>query len=401
MAPGTDPIMFMLPTGLNTREKSACKSMGYTGLPTEVSPLEAEKEAEVLLQLIKELNVNFCLELSDDIEVADKCWVTDTTNEGDKAKKFILVGCSHVARLALAMEDAGHEVSTVLLPGYHLTEDSVLNAKMQLDDLVKDADPGTTVVYFMYDNNVYKSKNEDGVVGPPTKLRGSSKYHVIGELCTVTHGEFKTVFNLSVALLRAGGDLNKIVLSPLVRYAQGPCCDEQGHCVNFGDPSYREMLGEAMAHLESWVKDFTFSKRIRNFKVLSATEAVTISKGKILKNRELKANLGTDPVHLPPDGYAKLASVIVEQVDCAFTRAKRKLLSGEQKQRVSSLCNKRQKWILEDDITANRSYGQNQRGGFNNRGQRGVRGQRGRGGQRGGQRGRGFFRAKFYRGKNN
>jgi hypothetical protein len=120
-----------------------------------------------------------------------------------------------------------------------------------------------------------------------------------------------------------------------------------------------------------------------------------------MKHRELKTNLGTDPVHLSPDGYAKLASVIAEQVDCAFTRAKRKSLSGEHKQRVSSLCNKRQKWILEDDITANRSYGQNQRGGFNNRGQRGVRGQRGRGGQRGGQRGRGFFRAKFYRGKNN
>jgi hypothetical protein len=157
----------------------------------------------------------------------------------------------------------------------------------------------------------------------------------------------------------------------------------------------------APPNLESWVKDFTFSKRIRSFKVISATEAVTIRKGKIMKHGELKVNLGADPVHLSPEGYAKLASVIEEQVDCAFTRAKRKTLSGEHKPRVSTLCNKRQKWILEDDITVNRAYGQNQQGGYPNRGQRGVRGQRGRGGQRGGQRGRGHFRAKFYRGKNN
>jgi hypothetical protein len=108
MAPGTDPIMFMLPSGINTWEKSSFRSLGYINMPSNVCPLEAEKEAEVLLQLIKELNMNFCLELSDDIEVADKCWVSDPVNEGDKVKKFILVVCKHMARLALAMEDAGH-----------------------------------------------------------------------------------------------------------------------------------------------------------------------------------------------------------------------------------------------------------------------------------------------------
>jgi hypothetical protein len=146
----------------------------------------------------------------------------------------------------------------------------------QIEELVQEADPLTTVVCFMLDNNIYKSKKGNGDTGPTVHIRGSSKYHVVGELCTVEREEFKVIFNMVVPLLRAGGDLNKIVLSPLVRYAQSPCCDDPGHCIIFGNSSYREMLGEAMAYLEGWVKDFTFSKRIRNFKVISATEAVTI-----------------------------------------------------------------------------------------------------------------------------
>jgi hypothetical protein len=148
------------------------------------------------------------------------------------------------------------------------------------------------VVYFVYDNNVYKLTKENGDIGPTVKLRGSNKHHVVEELCTVDREEFKVVLNKSVPILRAGGDLNKIVLLPLVRYAKGPCCDAHGHCTNFGEKSYMEMQGEAMAHLEEWVKYFTFSKRIRNFKVISATEAVTISSGKIMKSTELKADLG-------------------------------------------------------------------------------------------------------------
>jgi hypothetical protein len=84
------------------------------------------------------------------------------------------------------------------------------------------------------------------------------------------------------------------------------------------------MLGKAMVYLEGLVKDFTFSKRIRNFKVISATEAVTICEGKIMNKKELKENLGKDPVHLTGAGYAKRADVIVNRAGGEYTRSKRK-----------------------------------------------------------------------------
>jgi hypothetical protein len=153
------------------------------------------------------------------------------------------------------------------------------------------------------------------------------------------------------------------------------------------------MLGEAMAHLEGWVKDFTFSKRIRNFKVISATEAVTISAGEIMKKKELKEHLGMDPVHITAAGYTKLAEVLLVQSGGEFTRAKRKAEGHAPGKKVSNMCNKRQKWLMEDDTAAQRHC--NLRGRGDNSGQRrpyrgrgglyrGQRGQRGRGGQRGG-----------------
>jgi hypothetical protein len=222
---------------MTTKERAPYRSPAYTGMPVSVEPLVPEKETELLLELVSDLNSNFYLELSDDIQMSDKNW-TVSGSQADTTKKFILVGCSHVSRLALALEEEGHEVSVVTLDGGSLSEETAENTAYQIDELVQEADPLTTIVYFMFDNNIYKSKKENGDIGPAIRIRGSSKYHVVGELYTVEREEFKVIFNMAVPLLRAGGDLNKIVLSPLVRYAQSPCCDDPSHCINFGNRSY-------------------------------------------------------------------------------------------------------------------------------------------------------------------
>ena len=55
----------------------------------------------------------------------------------------------------------------------------------------------------MFDNNIYKAKKENGDVGPATRVKGSSKYHVVGDLCTVEREEFKVIFNISTISLRS------------------------------------------------------------------------------------------------------------------------------------------------------------------------------------------------------
>jgi hypothetical protein len=173
-------------------------------MPVSIEPLAPEKDAKLLLKLISELNCNFFLELSEDIQVSDKDWAA-ADSHAETTRKFILVGNSHVARLALALEEEGHEVSVVTLDGGCLSEDTAENTAYQISELVQDADPLTTIVYFMFDNNIYKAKKENGDVGPATRIKGSSKYHVVGDLCTVEKEEFKVIFNMAVPLVRAGG----------------------------------------------------------------------------------------------------------------------------------------------------------------------------------------------------
>jgi hypothetical protein len=311
--------------------------------------------------------------------------------ESTNIKKFIVVGGSHAARLAVALEDEGHCVETITQPGLTLTGESVENLVHMIEDKVRSADPDTCIVYFLYDNDIYLAEGENGEKSLPTKPRGSRVYHVEGKLVTASREEFKEIFNVSVPLLRGGGDLNKIILSPLARYVQAPCCDNEDHCTNFQLPSYRQQMGEKMANMETWIRDFTFSKRIRNFRVVSATCAVSMTEeGKLYKNRILKEMWGTDAVHLSPSGYAKLGEVICLKSDQEFTRAKRRLPTSGSQQKVSNLSNKRAKWVTEDEVTASRNLGQKDKtSNWRTNQWRGWRpGGRGRGGHRGGRGGR-------------
>jgi hypothetical protein len=66
----------------------------------------------------------------------------------------------------------------------------------------------------------------------------------------------------------------KLIISPLVRYINAPCCGKQVHVTNFGKGDFVIMLGKAMADIRAWLKDFTYGKKIRNFKVLCCNTAV-------------------------------------------------------------------------------------------------------------------------------
>jgi hypothetical protein len=160
-------------------------------LPLAIDVLSPEQEAELLLALIHELNDKFNLDLSDDIEVADKDWAKEEAAESKNIKKFIVVGSSHAARLAVALEDVGHYVETITQPGLTLTPETVKNLVHMIEDKVRCADPDTCIVYFLYDNNIYLSEAENGEKSLPPKPRGSEVYHVEGKLVTASRDEFK------------------------------------------------------------------------------------------------------------------------------------------------------------------------------------------------------------------
>jgi hypothetical protein len=361
-------------------------SPGYVKLPSCLDPLGPEEEVNLLLDLIRELNEKFMLELDEDVELADKLLV-DQEEAVVVPKRYLVVGNSHANRVACALEDLGLDAKLISAAGW--AGDPELNNSIA--QLVKEevelAEGELVIIYFLYDNEVYVVDHEDGEQTAPIKMSGSNKYHINGKLGVVDREKFKELFNISVPILRAGGDCAKLVISPLLRYITAPCCREAGHLTNFGGPEYAMLLGEAVENMKGWLRDLTFGKRIRNFKVVCSNTCIGFDEDEeVEKKKKLKEYWTSDPVHLSAAGYGKLASDIVKKGDQGMTRSV--VTSEKRKEKVDkpTPAPKRARWIEDDEVTAPRDLG--------GHGGRGKFGWRGRGRGRGwGPRGGGGFRS--------
>jgi hypothetical protein len=187
-------------------------------------------------------------------------------------------------------------------------------------------------------------------------------------------------------LLRASGDYEKVVLSPLPRYVK-TCCSSKDHLVNRTDPNFKSMLYDGLEDINKSLHDLIGGKKICNFKVMSPMKLLDAVQDITEWTRSTKKFWSTDPVHLTPEVYEELTKVVTaEAVGTEYDRAKGGASTPQlPPPKLNPKIFQRQGWVSTDDTTAHRVYQQPTRG-WGNRGQRGHRGQRGggRGTNRGG-----------------
>jgi hypothetical protein len=85
-------------------------------------------------------------------------------------------------------------------------------------------------------------------------------YHIPGKLELADHTVVKSLVNIAVPLLRAGGEAEKIILSPLPRYLKR-CCSDKSHITNKRDKSYFAMMGEGLSDIKDSMRDLIFGKK--------------------------------------------------------------------------------------------------------------------------------------------
>jgi hypothetical protein len=206
----------------------------------------------------------------------------------------------------------------------------------------------------------------------------------------------KNLVNITVPLLRAAGEREKVVLSPLPRYLKR-CCSDEEHLTNRREKrKFCIKMGEAMSEIKDTIRDVIFGKKIRSFKVLSSLQLLADADDP--DQYENLKHLQEDPVHLTKDGYSTVFKSLLQAVEeGTFTRADRSgahapppAHSGESGRGKSNFNFKRRGWVSRDDTLAHRDYGQRGsqrgrgnwmprgshsqprgRGSFSNRGQRG------------------------------
>jgi hypothetical protein len=110
------------------------------------------------------------------------------------------------------------------------------------------------VVFHIFDNNVFFAAGQDGSRTLPKRSTEDGKYHIPGKLELADHNVVNSLVNIAVPLLRAGGEAEKVILSPLPRYLKA-------HITNKRDKTYFAMMGESLADIKDSMKDLIFGKK--------------------------------------------------------------------------------------------------------------------------------------------
>ena len=124
---------------------------------------------------------------------------------------------------------------------------------------------------------------------------------------------FKQISASSLPLIRAGGKLKKILLSPLPCFIMSRCCSDEGYLKNSGTREYFKAMGKTLAETDDWIRDLAFSKRILNFTVINTGTLVDLD-SPTSKKKELFQWWGSDPVYMTQAGYAMLARNLTDRI---------------------------------------------------------------------------------------
>jgi hypothetical protein len=208
----------MLPTNFEKKETTVFELIHTAADLKTIEQHSHTVTTELIKCLIQELNSKFMCELGDcsPVEQAFQEELYDPdVGAGDNDLKLFFVGGSHAARMAAAADNAGMDVANLAKPGFRVTEQAVENTAILLEDELSLCSKRAVVLYHMYDNNVYFASQEDGSRSLPVKDPHDNTYHIPGSLEFADHTVMKKLVHLTVPLLRAAGEREKIVLSPL------------------------------------------------------------------------------------------------------------------------------------------------------------------------------------------
>ena len=100
---------------------------------------------------------------------------------------------------------------------------------------------------------------------------------------------------------------------PLPRYVQGKCCDDKHHITNYCTTGYATEMGNSLAQIYTWLGDLAHGKRIIDYEVVCVSALVGMEGNP--SKKELAKLWGSDPVHLTPAGYQKVADKLVEKAE--------------------------------------------------------------------------------------
>ena len=346
-----------LPTGLASYEKAAFLCCPRDNIKTKLDPASPDLEHRLIGSMLEELNETFSLGLSYTVSFDRLIEESDSDNDtGDETEtaphRFIVLGGKHATKIAETLSSCGHNVADLSCSTWKVTESLIEeHTALLVETLAEEPDTRTTIIYMLFDNNIFMVHGPGGTRSLPRKLQDDVE-HVEGELHIADKKATKELFNIITPLLRAGGAHEKVLLAPLVRYIVGPCCDAKTHVTNMREPNYVKGIVHGIRQIKDMLLELAHSKRIRNVAAVLPSDLLRPDPA---LNQDVMEVYGTDPVMVKDAGYLQLTKKLLDKIEGEdFYKLKETPKPVPKLRLRPDPAAARQSWVTDNDATATR-----------------------------------------------
>ena len=305
-----------LPVSTTSYDKKTWESSGWADLSNGAQPMDSSTEVQLMKSIISELNTKFPVYLD---PIPSCCRDAAPAMEPAAAPSHIvLVGASHALRLETSLNALGITTTVISTPSWRPTVTAVEKACTELTAALADLHGEVLIVFQMLDCAAYYARTEEGGLLPSRQAQGG-KYHIDGELVVAPKELFLPYLKNCLPVLRAGGTVRKLLLTPLPRYWLGGCCEDVDHIPNRMEESYEDELFTGVDKLRRFTKDFVHMNKLTSVTVLNTVQMMGELKGGRSTSSEMREEVaekwGPDPVHPAQPCYDALAKSILALID--------------------------------------------------------------------------------------
>lgn len=317
-----DSYTVMLPTTVrNPRKRPYVSEPFGAPIPSRVPPISGLSEKKLLASLLGELNLICGLNLDSVPETGRDIGTPASHDEC----RTVLIGASHMCRLANAFILEGDEVANLATPGWIPTKENLAKAaefceKFNLTKRDK-------VILDLWSNSSYMGSDEVGLPSKAYRCDRDGRYHLMGPLQTAPQQVFKNLVNDATDLVAACGGALVVLVAPFPRYVGEGCCDNPQHVSNSGQSEILSEFEKAAVFAANAIGSVaalsgcvlynladSFGNDKDFFDMVTSTGAPLWPSG--------------DPVHLAAEAYREVAASLAELARPA---------EGQKRSRIDSL----------------------------------------------------------------
>ena len=266
------PIRLSMPASMASNVAKIWHSAGSTELPLATIPLEEDDEPELMYYLATELNRKVGAGLGTQLTTGQHT----TRNVLDT---MVIVGNDHAQKLAVAAQNSGRKVTLIKVPSNE--EGEVRFAARSLREAIANIpEPrriNSMVLYALLDDKCYMVKTREGALIP---IRPAKKMiqHVAGTLVIAPPDLVRDVVASIGPLLKASEGVQSLLLCPIPRNINGPCCSASDHMPGYTVDGHRGRLLQQLDTIRKAAKQACRSLHV-NLKVANVGKTVIKSSG--------------------------------------------------------------------------------------------------------------------------